>query len=93
MLHALQRVTGQGLVLVDVKTDLSRRVLGLPSIVAAALCVHRDRQTLDRMLAGTRWRDTGFVFTTRRGTPLTAPRSRIVSSADAAGRAPAHAVL
>jgi hypothetical protein len=22
------------------------------------------------MLAGTRWRDTGFVFTTTRGTPL-----------------------
>lgn len=70
VLHALERVTGQGLVLVDVKTDLSRRVLGLPSIVAAALRVHRDRQALDRMLAGTRWRDTGFVFTTTRGTPL-----------------------
>lgn len=56
---ALQRVKGAGLQLVPVKTDLSRRVLPLPAIVADALRVQQERQALDRMVAGRRWAGNG----------------------------------
>jgi integrase len=57
-----------------VKTELSRRVLALPAIVVDALRTQRDRQNLDRMLAGARWQETGFVFTTAVGTPMDGSR-------------------
>jgi integrase len=37
-----------------------------------SLKAHRIRQLQERLLAGTRWQDTGFVFTTTIGTPLDA---------------------
>jgi integrase len=38
--------------------------------VVVALREHRKRQDDERVAAGERWTDTGFVFTTRRGEPL-----------------------
>lgn len=48
----------------------SRRTLNLPQVCLSALLQHRERQEQERVLAGSRWRDSGFVFTTGIGTPL-----------------------
>jgi integrase len=60
----------------DTKTQKSRRTLGLPAHVVAALVSHRDAQHDDRTLAGTAWHDSDLVFTTRVGTPLDAANVR-----------------
>ncbi len=67
--QALQRVDGT-LQLVETKTARSRRTIVVPGAVAEALQRHRARQLEDRLLAGPHWTDSGFVFTTRRGTPI-----------------------
>lgn len=67
--HQLQRVDGR-LQLVEPKSDQSRRSIALPEITLASLRRHRIHQLEERMAAGTYWSDTGFVFTTRNGTPL-----------------------
>jgi integrase len=66
---ALQRVEGR-LQLVDPKTLRSRRTLAMPATVSAALAAHRRRQARERALAGDRWDEREFVFTTSRGGPL-----------------------
>jgi integrase len=45
-------------------------VLPLPAIVARAFRVQQEQQALDRMVAGRRWQETGFVFTTAVGSPM-----------------------
>ena len=67
--YALQRVDKQ-LTLVEPKTLKSRRTLYLPQFLKAALLRHRAVQEEERLVAGSRWRETGFVFTTKIGTPL-----------------------
>lgn len=68
---ALQRLGGgQGLALVEPKTAESRRTIMLPDYAVAALREHRTRQLQERLLAGDKWKEQGFVFTTRVGTPL-----------------------
>lgn len=67
--YALQRVDKQ-LTLVEPKTLKSRRTLHLPQFLKAALLRHRAVQEEERLVAGSRWRETGFVFTTKIGTPL-----------------------
>ncbi len=67
--RTLQRVDGK-LRLETTKTDRSRRTIALPQTVAVALRVHRARQLRERLAAGSRWQETGFVFTTGIGTPL-----------------------
>ena len=69
--HALQRVEGT-LTLVEPKTARSRRTVALPTIVVKALRAHRARQLEERLLAGRRWQEAGFVFTSTIGTPLDA---------------------
>lgn len=66
---ALQRVAGQ-LVLVEPKTSRSRRALPMPKAIAEALREHRQRQRLDQLVAGSRWKESGLVFTSRDGGPL-----------------------
>lgn len=66
---ALQRAKGEGLVLVE-KTARSRRTVSLPDVCVAALRSHRVRQIQDKLLAGSLWVETGFLFTTGIGTPL-----------------------
>jgi integrase len=70
---ALQRV-GKKWILVEPKSERSRRVVALPRMAIVALRAHRVRQKKERLLAGPRWNETGFVFATRTGTPL-APRN------------------
>jgi integrase len=54
----------------DTKTSKSRRTLALPKRCIDALRELRARQDRERSTAGTRWHDTGLVFTSRYGTPL-----------------------
>ena len=68
--HTLQRKKGEGLVLMPPKSEKSRRTIELPESCVAALRAHKDRQAQDRVLAGLRWVETGFVFTSRIGTPI-----------------------
>ncbi len=68
--QALQRQKGRGLVFTETKTDRSRRMIALPAPLVAALRMHRVRQLQERLTAGSRWRDTGLVFTSVVGTPL-----------------------
>ena len=67
--QALQRIDGK-LRLTPPKTKRSRRTIALPQTVVAALRMHRARQLQERLLAGSRWHDSGLVFTTTIGTPL-----------------------
>ncbi len=68
--HALQRQKGKGKVLVEPKSDRSRRTINMPAIVGKALRVHRVRQNKERLVAGSAWKDTGYLFTTTIGTPM-----------------------
>jgi len=67
--NSLQRIDGK-LQLVEVKTLKSRRTITLPKVATDALRKHRARQEQERQLAGTRWQEGSFVFTTSIGTPL-----------------------
>lgn len=66
---SLQRVDKK-LRLVELKTKRSRRSVALPNVAVSALRRHRVRQLEERLLAGSRWQDTGMVFTTKIGTLL-----------------------
>jgi integrase len=39
-------------------------------VVISALRAHRERQEAERTAAGGRWKESGFVFTTRHGEPM-----------------------
>jgi len=69
--HALQRVDKQ-FVLVEPKSNSSRRTVILPAVAISALRRHRANQQQQRLLAGTSWKsnDWDVVFTSRVGTPL-----------------------
>jgi integrase len=58
----LQRLRGE-YVLVDLKTERSRRTLALPAVATEALRAHRARQAERRLLLGHSWQVTGCVFT------------------------------
>ncbi len=60
----------KGRLLVKEPKRSSRRMVNLPQVILSELLEHRRRQDEERALAGTRWKDTGFVFTTTIGTPL-----------------------
>ena len=66
--HTLANVEGE-LTLLEPKTDRSRRTVMLPDAVVTALRAHRTRQRMERLVVGSRWVDSGHVFTTMHGTP------------------------
>lgn len=71
---ALQRVKMPGekkgrLILKEPKRS-SRRTINLPQVCVSALLQHRAMQEQERRLAGTRWKESDYVFTTGIGTPL-----------------------
>ncbi len=68
---ALQRVDKK-LVQVEPKSPRSRRTMQLPAVCVSGLARHKADQDLQRKWAGSRWKDTGYVFTTRIGTPTDA---------------------
>ena len=55
--------------LVEPKSTRSRRTIALPSVVRAALRLHRAQQLKARLAAGASWQEHDFVFTTPIGTP------------------------
>ena len=65
----LKREAG-ALVTSDTKTQRSRRSINLPAQIMRCLAVHFDRQERERHAAGTSWTDSGFIFTTKVGTPF-----------------------
>ncbi|HKY05769.1 MAG TPA: tyrosine-type recombinase/integrase, partial [Blastocatellia bacterium] len=67
--HSLQRIQGR-LILSEPKTKTSRRVLDLPESLIAKLRETRTRQLEEKLLAGSRWVETGLVFTSSIGTPV-----------------------
>jgi len=67
--YQLQRIA-KTLTKVEPKTARSRRTVALPSVVVDALRRHKISQLEERLLAGSRWQDTGYIFTTTIGTPL-----------------------
>jgi integrase len=69
--HSLARVDGK-LVLLEPKTERSRRTITLPEVVVDTLRGHRTRQKMERLVAGSRWVDSGHVFATTIGTPMEA---------------------
>lgn len=66
----LKRMTGQGIVRDEPKTKKSRRTVPLPEVCVAALRAHRIGQAQERLAMGGRWEDSGYVFTTTKGTPI-----------------------
>ena len=60
----------------DTKTPRSRRALQLAQIAVEALRAWQADQTAEREAAGSRWQDTGRVFTTATGAPLGARQVR-----------------
>lgn len=67
--YGLQRFDGK-LHLVEPKTEKSRRVLPLPSLLIDALRLHRTRQLEERLALGSNWQESGFVFASTIGTPM-----------------------
>jgi integrase len=67
--YQLQRINGK-LQLTQPKTEKSRRTIPMPAITRSALAAHLVAQREMRELAGTRWVESGLVFTTGIGTPL-----------------------
>ena len=72
---ALQRVRQPGekkghLILVEPKTEGSRRTINLPQIAVSALSAHLARRDEEKLLCGSKWKESGLVFTTSIGTPM-----------------------
>lgn len=68
---ALQRINKK-LVRVEPKSKTSKRTIQLPAVCVSALAQHKRNQDGWRRWAGSRWQETGYVFTTRIGTPTDA---------------------
>ena len=68
VVNNLQRVGG-ALRLVPPKTEDSARTVPLPPMCVEALRTHEQRQAAERSEAPD-WEDHGFVFPSRRGTPM-----------------------
>jgi integrase len=66
----LQRTKDHGIIFVPPKTERSRRSVVLPDTIVQAIRRHRRTQISDQLKAGSRWVDSGLVFTTPIGTPL-----------------------
>jgi len=67
--RALVRIDGK-LELAEPKTSQSRRTIALPEAVVDRLRMHRARQLEERLWAGEKWVEMGFVFSTPVGRPL-----------------------
>jgi integrase len=71
--NQLQRIEGR-LTLVEPKTERSRRTLVVPPTIIQSLREHEKRQVAEKLWAGSKWIESGFVFTNRTGGPLQARR-------------------
>jgi integrase len=64
------RNTIHGTELARPKTERGRRTLVMPRMVVETLRAHRRRQIEERLAAGARWHDEGYVFASSIGTPF-----------------------
>ncbi len=55
---------------VEPKSSRSRRTVTLPAPLLNGLKQHRSRQNIERLQAGSKWKDWNLVFCTPLGTPL-----------------------
>ena len=69
--NQLQRIDGR-LTLVEPKTERSRRTLVLPPTILENLREHEKRQAVERQWAGSKWTESGLLFTNLSGGPLQA---------------------
>jgi integrase len=86
--RSLIRVTGEGLQASLPKTAASAATIPLTAGAVSALRAHRLRQIEQRLRAGAIWEETGYVFTTELGTPVSASnfiRRHFYPIADRAG--------
>jgi integrase len=67
--YALSHLDGE-VNLAEPKTEKSRRLLSLPSLLITALRAHRSRQLEERLRAGEHWQQNDFVFTSLLGEPI-----------------------
>lgn len=70
--RAMQRQKGAGLVLVEPKTERSRRTVLLPQATIVALREHWHKQAVERLATGPAWEDHRLVFCAHSGAPLSA---------------------
>ncbi len=70
--HALQRLTGQGLVMVEPKSQAGRRTIALPTSLRIGLQAHCDEQQREREYAAEAWQEHDLVFAQRDGRPIDA---------------------
>src|SRR5439155_23545409 len=72
--RALQRIKladrSSELRLVEPKSDRSYRVVSIPASIVPRLVKHRAHQNRERLLAGSRWINSGALFTSTIGTML-----------------------
>jgi integrase len=54
----------------SLKTDQSHRILELPEVTLNALRKHLEPREAEKLLCGSAWQGTGFLFTSRIGTAL-----------------------
>ena len=66
----LARKNDRGLVFVPVKTKNGKRTLTLGEKTIQAMKYHYDRQQLERITAGAKWKGSNLMFTTHVGGPL-----------------------
>lgn len=66
----LQQVKGQGYVFIPPKTRAGRREIKVGAVSLRYLEAHRDRQSIQKSLAGERWQEKDLIFPTTIGTPL-----------------------
>lgn len=64
----LQPVSVGGSALVPTKTKAGRRTIMIGKVAIALLKEHREKQELQKAVAGDRWKEHGMIFTTSIGT-------------------------
>ncbi len=74
--QTVYRLPGKGLVFGPPKTERSKRDMGLPDQLLAALKDHRKAYAQEKLRAGDKWQDHDLLFPTRVGTPLDARDDR-----------------
>ena len=70
VVNTLQRITGQGLLNGQPKTERSRRSIALSADTVALLHKIRGRQITDQIEVSDAWTDSGYVFTDASGMPI-----------------------
>jgi len=74
VIQNLQYVPGRGLLLLEPKTEKSKRLIKLPDFIVEALKKHLARRAM--LAQSSNWKESGLVFTTDIGTPIS-PRNMV----------------